>query len=358
MNLPKSVLGHALLAALLAATLIAPSCAAELPLLKVGATTANPGKVSRGSIEVEAGQDPGYGIPVVAINGSKPGPTLALVAGLHGSEFASIVALQKLGTQIDPANLSGRLIIVPLVNLAAFNSVTRHLNPVDGKNINRVFPGSATGTQSERAAYAITTQVLSQVDYVIDYHGGDVDEDQYPYSYWIQSGNQSLDSTELAMLRAYDPEYIIKFSAPNLTTATGNLLPTQAVARGKPTITVDAGRAGSYTQQDLDILTGGTLNVMAHLGMLERRVALPRHKPTFIERFVYVKSPGSGTFFPLVGRGQHVTKGQKIGYVTDYYGIHAFDVTAPESSVVLYLNSTPSAVEGEQLFYLGVPEHH
>lgn len=331
--------------------------AAELPLLEVGTATARPGRAAQGEIKIDAGSDPGYQIPVIAINGGKPGPTLALIAGLHGSEFASIVALQKLSTQIDPARLSGRLIIVPLVNVAAFNAVTRHVNPVDGKNINRLFPGSATGTQSERAAYALTTQVIAQADYVIDYHGGDIDEDQYPYTYWIQSGDKRIDARELEMLRAYGPEYIIKFQAPNLTVATANLLPIQAVARGKPTITVDAGRSGTYTSKDLDILINGSFNVMAHLGMVERSKT-PRKKPSFIERFVYVKSQGTGTFYPLASRGDRVTKGQKIGYVTDRYGVHAFDVTAPESSVVLYLNSTPSAVEGEQLFYLGVPEHH
>jgi predicted deacylase len=322
--------------------------------IQVGTAIAKPGQVSRGAILIEAGSDPGYSIPVVVANGARPGPTLALVAGLHGAEFASIVALQKLSAQIDASQLSGKVIIVPLVNVAAFDAVVRHLNPVDGKNINRVFPGSVSGTQSERAAYALTTQVIEQADYVIDYHGGDIDEDQHPYAYWIQTGAAQLDASELDMLLAYGPDYIIKFAAAGLTLETAKLLPTQAAARGKPTITVDAGRAGTYTAADLATLIDGTLNVMASLEMLDRPVKASK-KPTFIERFLYVKSDGTGTFYPLAGRGQHVTKGQKIGYVTDRYGMPSFDVVAPESAVVLYLNSTPSAVQGEQLFYLGVP---
>jgi len=322
--------------------------------IQVGTAVAKHGQVSRGEIVIGAGSDPGYSIPVIVANGERPGPTLALVGGLHGAEFASIVALQKLSTQIDASRLSGKVIIVPLVNVAAFDAVVRHLNPVDGKNINRVFPGSVSGTQSERAAYAITTQVIEQADYVIDYHGGDIDEDQHPYTYWIQTGAAQLDASELDMLLAYGPDYIIKFAAPDLTLETAKLLPTQAVARGKPTITVDAGRAGTYTAADLATLIDGTLNVMASLEMLDRPVKAPK-KPTYIERFLYVKSEGTGTFYPLAARGQHVQKGQKIGYITDRYGMPAFDVVAPESAVVLYLNSTPSAVQGEQLFYLGVP---
>lgn len=343
-----------LLLLLLASSALQAIASEMVAPMRVGTATAQPGQVSRGEIAIEAGSDAGYSIPVVVANGKEPGPTLALIAGLHGAEFASIVALQKLSAQIDATRLSGKVIIVPLVNVAAFESVVRHLNPVDGKNMNRVFPGSASGTQSERAAYAITTQVIEQADYVIDYHGGDIDEDQYPYAYWIQSGVAQLDAAELDMLLAYGPDYIIKFAAPGLTLESAKLLPTQAVARGKPTITVDAGRAGTYTETDLAALIGGTLGVMTHLKMLARPVSAHR-APTYIERFVYVKSEGSGTFYPLVGRGERVEKGQKIGYVTDRYGMSAFDVIAPESAMVLYLNATPSAVKGEQLFYLGVP---
>lgn len=346
--------GLILIAASVPLACAAPSRASDA--FHVGTASADPGHVSRGVISVPAGADAGYDIPVIVVNGSRPGPTLALVGGLHGAEFASIVALQKFSTQVDPARLAGRVIIVPLVNVAGFEGVTRHLNPVDGKNMNRVFPGMPNGTQSERAAHAVATEVIGRADYVVDYHGGDLDEAQQPYAYWIRSGRADLDDAEYGMLRAFGSPFLIKFDATKVKPQNSRLLPLLAVSLGKPTITVDAGRAGTYQKADLDQLIAGTRNLMAHLKMLagpER----PSKDAVLIERFVYVNSEMSGTFFPLVAYGQRVDKGQKIGYVTDRYGMAAWDVISPVSAVVLYLNSTPSAVKGEQLFYLGVPAH-
>src|SRR5205823_5151203 len=103
-------------------------------------------------IQVPAGVDAATSIPVIVINGAKPGPTLALVAGSHGTEYASILALQKLAQSADPGELSGALIVVPLVNLPSFAQKVPHLNPVDGKNMNRFFPGQPDGSQTERAS--------------------------------------------------------------------------------------------------------------------------------------------------------------------------------------------------------------
>ena len=187
---------HRLVAAVLAlaafASVVPDATAAASPapavvsheVLRVGTAVAAPGHVSRGEIPVPAGSDPGYGIPVIAVNGSSPGPTLALVGGLHGVEFANIVALQKLLAMFDPEKISGKVIIIPLVNVAGFDAKVRRINPVDGKNMNRFFPGSPSGTQTERASYEIARTVIDPADYVIDYHGGDIDEDQRPYTFW------------------------------------------------------------------------------------------------------------------------------------------------------------------------------
>jgi len=145
--------------------------------LTVGSATAASGRKATGFIQVPAGVDAAANIPVIVVNGAKPGPTLALVAGSHGTEYASILALQKLAQSADPGELSGALIVVPLVNLASFAQKVPHLNPVDGKNMNRFFPGKPDGTQTERAAWAIAKQVVEKCDYLIDLHGGDLDED-------------------------------------------------------------------------------------------------------------------------------------------------------------------------------------
>src|SRR5581483_7122487 len=106
-------------------------------------------------------------LPLIVINGARPGPMLALVAGAHGTEYASIIALEKLGQAVDPRQLAGSVVILPLLNLASFAQKVPHLNPVDGKNMNRFYPGKPDGTQTERASWAVARQVVDRADYII-----------------------------------------------------------------------------------------------------------------------------------------------------------------------------------------------
>src|SRR5258707_12570407 len=119
----------------------------------VGTATAAAGQKATGYIEVPAGVDAATGIPVIVVRGAKPGPVLALVSGAHGTEYASIIAIEKLLPRLDPTQLSGTVILVPLVNVQSFLQKVPHVNPVDGKSMNRFYPGKIDGTQTERASY-------------------------------------------------------------------------------------------------------------------------------------------------------------------------------------------------------------
>jgi len=92
---------------------------------------------------------------------------LSLICGAHGTEYASIVAMHKLARSVDPVTLSGTMVILPLLNQASFAQMVPHLNPVDGKSLNRLYPGKPDGTQSERISWKVTKQVLERSDYVI-----------------------------------------------------------------------------------------------------------------------------------------------------------------------------------------------
>jgi hypothetical protein len=150
----------------------------------VGTATAAPGEKSTGYLEVPAGVDAATNIPVIIINGEKRGPVLALVSGAHGTEYTSIIAIEKLINLLDPSQIAGTVILVPLVNIQSFEQKVPHVNPIDNKSMNRFYPGKADGTQTERASFLITKQVVDRCDYLIDYHGGDLDESLRPYAYW------------------------------------------------------------------------------------------------------------------------------------------------------------------------------
>src|SRR5213082_1457757 len=168
---------------------------AALVAFTVGTATAAPGQKAYGTIEVPAGSDAALTIPVFVANGAKPGPVLALVSGAHGTEYASIIALEKVIDRIDPAALTGTVIIVPLVNVPSFEKKVPHVNPTDNKSMNRFYPGNMSGTQTERALFMMTKEVVDTCDYLIDLHGGDLDESLRPYSYWVVSGNDRVDAS-------------------------------------------------------------------------------------------------------------------------------------------------------------------
>src|ERR1035438_5225299 len=113
----------------------------QTAMYTVGSATAAPGEKATGVIPVPAGVDLGSNIPVIVIQGRQTGPVLAIAAGAHGTEYASIVAVEQLISVINPDELSGTVILLPVLNLASFEQKVPHINPVDGKNMNRMYPG-------------------------------------------------------------------------------------------------------------------------------------------------------------------------------------------------------------------------
>ena len=301
--------------------------------------------------------DAATNIPVIVINGAKPGPTLALVAGSHGTEYASILALQKLAQSVDPAGVSGAMIVVPLVNTASFAQKVPHLNPVDGKNMNRFFPGKADGTQTERASWAIAQQVVEKCDYLIDLHGGDLDENLHRYSYWANTGKEPLDATSRALVLAFGLDHIIiqdyRPSGPNAVAARGaTSISRFAEEKGKPAVVAEAGHAGTTNSDDVDALIQGSLSVMRHLKMLAGTPLSVEH-PLWIAHITVLTSEQDGVFYPLAGPEAYVKQGMKIGYVTDYFGNKVWDAIAPVSGVIVYIGAVPSMSKGNTVAYIG-----
>ena len=149
----------------------------------VGALRVAPGTAASGSLPVPArGGDQGTTIPISVIHGAKPGPVLALTAGVHGYEYPPILALQRMRASIDPRTLAGTVIMVHVANMPSFLARTVYYSPADGKNLNRVFPGNPEGTLSERIADVITREVIDRATHIVDLHCGDGNESLRPYS--------------------------------------------------------------------------------------------------------------------------------------------------------------------------------
>jgi uncharacterized protein len=335
--------------ALLAVVLLAQENA-----FRVGTAVAPRGQVGRGAIEVPAGSDAALTIPVAVVNGAKPGPVLAIVAGAHGTEYASIVAVERLIQQLDPKAISGTVILVPLINVPSFEQKIAHVNPTDAKSMNRFYPGRIDGTQTDRASFLITREVVDKCDHLIDLHGGDLDESLRPYSYWTKTGNAMQDAKSREMVLAFGLDTIIISADRPKDPAASRYLENTASLRGKPSITAEAGHAGTVEPDDVQALVDGSLSVMRYLKMMEG-APLTVEAPVWIERVAGITSEVNGIFYPAVKRGGYVQKGMKVGHITDYLGKTIFEARAPESGVVLFIRAVPSMTKGETIANIGVP---
>ncbi len=327
--------------------------AQDRPTFSVGTATARRGQKLTGAIVVPAGVDAATTIPVALVHGAKPGPVLALVSGAHGTEYASIIALEKLIAILNPAEISGTVIIVPLVNIASFERKVPHVNPVDDKSMNRWYPGKMDGTQTDRASYLITKQVVEQCDHLIDLHGGDLDESLRPYSYWTKTGNETQDRISREMVLAFGLDHIIISTERPKDPNASRYLENTATTRGKPSITAEAGHAGTVEPEDLSALIDGCLSVMRYLKMLPGAPS-PIEHPVWVEKIVTITSDQTGIFYPLVKRGTYVEQGMKVGYVTDYVGKTIFEARASAAGVVLYVCAVPSMIKGATIANVGV----
>ena len=319
----------------------------------VGTATAARGQKASGAIEVPAGSDAALSIPVVVVHGAKPGPVLAVVAGSHGTEYASIIAVEQLITTVDPAAVSGTLILVPLINIPSFEQKVPHVNPLDGKSMNRFYPGKMDGTQTDRASFMITKQVVEKADHLIDLHGGDLDESLRPYSYWTRTGNAKQDAIAREMVLAFGLDHIIISADRPKDPAASRFLENTASTRGKPSMTAEAGHAGTVEPDDVAKLVDGTLNVMRYLKMLPGPPAMVQH-PVWFDPVVSVNSEVTGVFYPSVKRGTYVGQGMLLGYVTDYTGKKLFEARSPVAGVVLYICAVPSMTKGAAIANVGV----
>ena len=329
------------------------SAAQDRNTFRVGTASAARGQKVTGTIEVPPGIDSALSIPVAVIHGTRPGPVLALVAGSHGTEYASIIALEKLIALLNPADISGTVIIVPLINIPSFEQKVPHLNPVDKKSMNRFYPGKMDGTQTERASYLITRQVVEQCDHLIDLHGGDTDESLRPYSYWTKTGNERQDQISREMVLAFGLDHIIISTERPKDPQASRYLENTATTRGKPSITAEAGHAGTVEADDVNALVDGCLNVMRYLKMISGAATMVQH-PVWIERIGTLASEQTGIFYPLVKRGTYVEQGMKIGYVTDYFGNVSFEARAPVAGIILYICAVPSMTKGATIANIGV----
>jgi hypothetical protein len=323
----------------------------------IGSLVAKPGTLASGAFDIPArGAEVATTIPFSVIHGTKPGPVLAIIAGVHGAEYTPILALHRLRAAVNPATLTGTIVLVHVANMPSFLGRTIYYSPVDGKNLNRVFPGAPNGTVSERIADVLTREVIARATHVIDAHCGDGNESLRPYSYWTTTGPDAVAAAgkEMALAAGFD-HIVVDRERPTDPGATVYLSNT-AILRGKPAITIESGFLASTDEASVAAIERAAAGVMRWLGMRPNGPAPVAH-PVWIERSEVLRSDVTGMFQPAVERGHTVAAGTLIGRITDFHGTLLREVRAPFAGEVLYVIATPPISKGEPLAFIGQAAH-
>jgi predicted deacylase len=315
--------------------------------LTVGPITARPGQISSGVIDL--GETT---IPITLFNGTKSGPVLALVAGNHGYEYPPIIALQKLRPRISPKKLAGAIIMVHVANMPSFLGRTVYFSPIDRKNLNRVYPGNIDGTLSDRIAYAITTEIIDQSDYLLDLHCGDGNESLRPYVYQTITGNPELDNRIAELVSHCGFDHIVIDRGRPSDPAASVYCSNTAITRGKPAVTIEAGFLGVPDEKSANSIAAGVENVLRYLKMTGGKARKVK-RPVYLDPAPVLTSPATGLLYPRVKRDQMVKKGAVIAEITDFFGKKLAVIKAPCAGKILYIVATPPITEGQPIGCVG-----
>jgi predicted deacylase len=285
-------------------------------------------------------------LPVLAAKGIQPGPTLVVLGAIHGDEYEGVVTIPLAFGDVDPAALSGTLVMVPVCNLPAYE-VAQRSSPVDGLNLARVFPGQPDGTVTERIAYALSEHLFRHADFLLDLHSGGVAAD-IPTLIGYLHDEGELGQRSLAAAKA--------FGAPVLW---GHPMPippgrsiSAAMSLGIPWLYTEAPGGGFASAEDVACFRRGILNVMRHLGMLAgepERAETLHHLVGDGNLDIVTMAPAGGYFVPAVRLLDRVKKGDTLGHIYDLFGNVLAAITAESEGVVIMMRRLQRVNVGEGL---------
>ena len=282
-------------------------------------------------------------IPIFVRRAPKAGPTLLLMAGLHGDEINGIDILRRVLEKACFDPVRGTVICIPIINIYGFLNFSRAVP--DGKDVNRSFPGSRRGSLASRVAYHLMNEVIPAIDYGIDFHTGGASRSNYPQ---VRCVLKDRDNQELAT----------GFNAP--FTIDAPLIPKSlrhaAQAQNKKILVFEGGE--SLRIDPFAVRHGllGVQKLMHKLKMVNKK-APKSISSVVINKRKWVRAKHAGLFHSQVRNGQQVDKGQELGYLTDPFAEFRSSIKAPFSGHVIGLNNNPVVNRGDALLHLGKAEN-
>lgn len=305
------------------------------------------------SLSVGSGDQQSH-LPIIIFKGKEKGPVFTTVAGVHGYEYPPIVAVQELINEIDVQTLKGTLIVLPMANVASFYGRTPFVNPLDGKNLNNAFPGSANGTVTEQIAHLVSSQIIPQSDVFLDIHGGDANEDLLPFICYYNNTatpNATALAKELSLVSGF--EYVVSYPYTSTATEPAKYAFKQATQKNITALSIEAGKLGNVQEDQVKAIKASVYRMLAHLNIIGSKSYISLFKPFSLNNQVYIKVPQTGIFFSKLKAGDKVKKGEKLGYITNEFGVKLENVVSSADGIVLYKVGTPPVNKGETLFCIG-----
>ena len=298
----------------------------------VGEIEAEPGTKTFDYLPIRLPTEVRTSIPVGLINGEKDGPVLCLLAGHHGMEYPGIEAVIRTYNKIDPKELRGSIISVPVVNMLGFQKRTAYLCPVDGVNIARIYPGNPNGSLAYVIAHTVLNEIVSKADYAMDHHGADIFESLAPFTLFCTgSGNKAVIAKAEGMAKAFGLNY-------RAHERSGMTLMEEAPKLGIPMLLAEIGGV-EWNEPSVTMHTTGIENVMKHLGMIEgtpkpQLTEPPRQMP---HKTYGVRTRSGGMWYPRVKAGDKISENEIVGETRDLDGSVKETLRSPCNGVVTFL---------------------
>ncbi|WP_207592123.1 succinylglutamate desuccinylase/aspartoacylase domain-containing protein [Halomontanus rarus] len=312
-------------------------------MTRLGTAEAGPGEIDTGRLEVGETRDgSSFGLPVAVINGAEPGQTLYMQAVSDGDELNGVGVVQRVVPRLDPAELSGTILVVGIVNYHAFQ-VAEHRNPIDDTKMNRTYPGNENGTSSERIAHA-TFEAATRADLIVDLHQGStsrmIDEVR------VRCGKRHrLHEECLELAKVFGCGYILDQRGPD------GQLARAGPDDGIPTIDPELGGAVGWDETSIEKGVAGVFNVLSHYGFLEGDSDYERQ--TRASGFDQYGSPVGGLVTFKRELGQRVSAGEVLFEVTTPFGETKAEITADSDGILWRTRRLPQVATGEYVCSVG-----
>jgi hypothetical protein len=278
--------------------------------------------------------------PVLAVNGTLPGPTLCLTAAVHGDELNGIEMVRRVLHDLDPQKLSGAVVGVPIVNLQGFRRGSRYLP--DRRDLNRYFPGNPNGSAASRIAYSFFSEVIRHCDALIDLHTGSFERANLPQL------RADLRNPDVVTLTHGFGATVILHSDP----AEGTLR--YAASRiGIPTVTLEAGGPSELELKEVMHGVKGIDTLLNTLGMVKKARLWGDPEPVYY-RSVWVRADRGGILLADVGLGSTVRRGDLLGTITDPMNNASTNLYAPFAGRIIGMARNQVVMPGFAAFHVGI----